>query len=113
MFEDIDPSLGFMLLPDTKWNRIDIGSLYCLAIPVRRGIRTIRDLRSEHLPLLINMRAKILAEMFTRYQLGPNDVRMYFHYLPTDYHLHMHVVNATWADPPGTLDLILSMSLLL
>jgi m7GpppX diphosphatase len=59
MTEDTDPDVGFMLLPDTKWDQTTITSLYCLALPLRRDLKSMRDLNYTHLPLLLNMRTKV------------------------------------------------------
>ena len=40
---------------DMKWNGLQVTDLYCSAIVHRRGIKSIRDLRAEHLPLLHNI----------------------------------------------------------
>lgn len=53
--EDPDPEVGFVMVPDMKWNRKNVETLYLIAIVHRRGIRSIRDLRLEHLPLLENI----------------------------------------------------------
>ena len=53
--EDPDPELGFLLLPDLKWDRKQIEDLYLVGIVHRHGIKSIRDLRTEHLPLLRNV----------------------------------------------------------
>lgn len=55
--EDLDPNDGFVLVPDLKWNG-SIDTLYLLAIINKRDIKSIRDLRIEHLSLLQNIQAK-------------------------------------------------------
>ncbi|XP_054568684.1 m7GpppX diphosphatase isoform X2 [Eptesicus fuscus] len=55
VFENPDPSDGFVLIPDLKWNQQQLDDLYLIAICHRRGIRSLRDLTAEHLPLLRNI----------------------------------------------------------
>uniref|UniRef100_A0ABI7Z2D5 m7GpppX diphosphatase n=2 Tax=Felinae TaxID=338152 RepID=A0ABI7Z2D5_FELCA len=55
VFENPDPSDGFVLIPDLKWNQQQLDDLYLIAICHRRGIRSLRDLTPEHLPLLRNI----------------------------------------------------------
>ncbi|CAB0003980.1 unnamed protein product [Nesidiocoris tenuis] len=55
IFEDKDDATGFTLLPDLKWNGKQTVDLYCLALARPRGIKSLRDLRSEHIPLLKNI----------------------------------------------------------
>ena len=61
VLEDPDPELGFVLLPDMKWDRKSIDQLYLVAIVHKHGIRSLRDLGSEHLPLLENIRTNGLV----------------------------------------------------
>ena len=55
VFEDTDPETGFVLLPDLKWDQKQIENMYLVAICHRRGIKSLRDLNSSHLPLLKNI----------------------------------------------------------
>jgi m7GpppX diphosphatase len=96
LYEDLDLDAGFMLLPDFKWNLHSIRDLYCLVLCMRRDIRTLRDLRAEHLPLLRNIRdstAKFIAE---RFDVQSNQLRMYVHYAPSYYHFHVHVTHVEY-----------------
>jgi len=98
IFENPDPVSGFVLLPDLKWNPPVAGSegessmsqLYCLAICHNRGLHSIRDLRAEHLPLLKNMRDQGCKAIEDKYGVHRNTLRLYFHYQPSFYHLHVH-----------------------
>lgn len=55
VFEDPDPETGFILLPDMKWDRKDMNSLYLVAIVHKHGIKSLRDLNGDTLPLLKNI----------------------------------------------------------
>ena len=55
MFEDADPEVGFILVPDLKWTGEQMEDLYLQAIVHRRDITCLRELRSEHIPLLKNI----------------------------------------------------------
>ena len=55
VFEDPDPENGFILLPDMKWDGKQIQDLYLVCIIHRHGLRSLRDLTTEHLPLLRNI----------------------------------------------------------
>ncbi|XP_062504459.1 m7GpppX diphosphatase-like isoform X2 [Corticium candelabrum] len=58
VFDDPDPETGFVLISDLKWDGKTVDSLYLLGICYARGIRCLRDLSTQHLPLLKNMLAK-------------------------------------------------------
>lgn len=63
MFEDPDPNIGFILLPDLKWDDNEKGSVYLLAICHTRSVKSLRDLNATHLPLLNNIKKKSLVRI--------------------------------------------------
>lgn len=97
---DSDPRNGYVLLPDSKWEKINLGNLHCQAIVQDRTLRSIRDLTSDHLPLLYNLRDSVFAHLEKAFShLGPlqeNKLRFYFHYQPSYYHLHLHIAALTF-----------------
>lgn len=58
VFQDPDPETGFVLLPDFKWDQKDLQNLYLLAICRKRNILSLRELGTDHLPLLKNILEK-------------------------------------------------------
>lgn len=100
IYEDPDPENGFVLLPDLKWNGRNVENLYVLAITHRRDIKSLRDLNHSHLPLLRNIRTKAAEAIESRYGILSTQLRMYFHYQPSFYHLHIHI-NPVRNDAPG------------
>merc|ERR550532_1308978 len=49
VYEDPDPESGFILLPDMKWDRKQMEDLYLVAIIHQKNIKSLRDLRAQHL----------------------------------------------------------------
>lgn len=90
VFEDPDEELGFVLLPDLKWDGKTKETLYCLAIIRQRGIKSLRDLNGSHVPLLENIRKQGHEAIKSKYGVEGTQLRAYFHYQPTFYHLHVH-----------------------
>ena len=80
----------FILEKDYKFNEGDIRTMYCLMMPIQRDLKTVRDLRADHLPMLKSVRDESLKAIEEKWSLDPSKVRAYFHYLPTYYHLHVH-----------------------
>ncbi|XP_008587673.1 PREDICTED: m7GpppX diphosphatase-like [Galeopterus variegatus] len=101
IFENPDPSDGFVLIPDLKWNQQQLDDLYLIAICHRRGIRSLRDLTPEHLPLLRNILCLGQEAILQRYQVKGDRLRVYLHYLPSYYHLHVHFT-ALGFEAPGS-----------
>lgn len=100
IFEDPNPEIGFVLLPDLKWDGRNIENLYILVITHKRDIKSLRDLNNSHLPLLRNIRTRAAEAIELRYGILSTQLRMYFHYQPSFYHLHIHI-NPIRNDAPG------------
>lgn len=78
----------FIICKDIIWKSNQSYDFYILAIPII-NLKTIRDLRHEHLPLLKAIKNKII-EIATGYKLNPDNLYMFFHYHPSYYHIHLH-----------------------
>uniref|UniRef100_T1P8I4 m7GpppX diphosphatase n=1 Tax=Musca domestica TaxID=7370 RepID=T1P8I4_MUSDO len=100
IYEDPDMENGFILLPDLKWDGRNVETLYVLAITHKHDIKSLRDLNASHLPLLRNIRKRSAEAVEKRYGLAASQLRMYFHYQPSFYHLHIHI-NPVRNDAPG------------
>jgi len=106
VYSDPDEKAGFGLLVDFKWrshpktmallqeNPISkpLG-VYCIVFPVRKDIRSLRDLTAEHLPLLRNVRDAAYKQMADVYGLVKNKLRLFVHYHPQYYYFHVHVTS--------------------
>lgn len=99
VFEDPDEENGFILLPDMKWDGQQLTDLYLSAIVRRRDIKSIRDLRQDHLPLLYNILNKGTSEIAKKYNIPRSQLVMYFHYQPSYYHLHVHFTHVSYEAP--------------
>ena len=86
---------NFVVLPDTRWNPNDgnTDDLYFLAIIKNRHIKSIRDLTGNDIPLLEDMAKKIPQFAKQKYGINEKFLRMYFHYKPSTWHLHLHINN--------------------
>ncbi|XP_039871116.1 m7GpppX diphosphatase [Simochromis diagramma] len=100
VYEDPDPDVGFVLLPDFKWDQKQVDDLYLIAIAHQRDIKSLRDLTSEHVPLLQNIFQKGKEAILQRYNLPASKLRVYLHYQPSYYHLHVHFTKLGY-DAPG------------
>ncbi|XP_065117275.1 m7GpppX diphosphatase [Paramisgurnus dabryanus] len=99
IYEDPDPDTGFVLLPDFKWDQKQLENLYLIAIVHRRDIKSLRDLTSEHLSLLRNIRSKGEDTIQKRYGVPVSKLRVYLHYQPSYYHLHIHFTSLDYEAP--------------
>jgi len=95
----------FLLNTDPKWHthpscdgsdrqswfkHASVVDLYCLGICQRRDVRSMRDLRAEHLPLLramLNVGRDVIERV---YGVTGEEMRVFVHYPPQFYHFHVH-----------------------
>ncbi|XP_068028359.1 m7GpppX diphosphatase isoform X1 [Anomalospiza imberbis] len=99
--ENPDPSNGFVLVPDLKWNQNQLDDLYLIALVHRRQIKSLRDLTAEHLPLLRNVLQEGKEAIEKRFGVPGSQLRIYLHYQPSYHHLHVHFT-ALGYDAPGS-----------
>ncbi|KAI5184723.1 m7GpppX diphosphatase [Nematocida homosporus] len=83
----IDPD--FLICPDLKWDRVNLDSLYLVVLFKDASLYTIRELQAQHIPLLKRV-IKAVEKVLSTYGLDLNQIKMYFHYYPTFYRLHIH-----------------------
>ncbi|KAK6356168.1 hypothetical protein TWF718_000540 [Orbilia javanica] len=93
VYEDEDKEMGFILLPDLKWDLVTMTSLYLSVIVHRTDIRSIRDFTPAHIPFLTALRSKVLTAVSSKYSLPGDLLKIYVHYQPSYYHFHVHVVH--------------------
>lgn len=110
LYEDPDPKLGFIILPDLKWDQKTLSSLYLQGIVHDRSLRSLRDLKKHHAPLLRNIRDKaaLVAQQRFGLRLQPEPesrgmLRCFIHYHPSFYHLHVHILSASFTSHPGAI----------
>lgn len=100
IFENPDPENGFILIPDFKWDQKQMDDLYLIAICHRRDLKSLRNLTPDHLPLLKNILQEGQEAIERNYNVSQNQLRIYFHYQPSYYHLHVHFTALSY-DAPG------------
>jgi m7GpppX diphosphatase len=80
-----------LLTPRSKWYQHPAtADLYCLGIVKQSGLRTLRDLRGEHIPMLKGMMQEGMKAIQTIYGIESNQIRVFVHYQPQFYHFHVH-----------------------
>ena len=80
ILEDSDPETGFILLPDLKWDRKTMSSLYAMAVVHRKDITSLRDLKKKHVPWLKDMHKKLLKGICDRYEdIESDQLKVYVH----------------------------------
>ncbi|KAF7309748.1 Scavenger mRNA decapping enzyme [Mycena indigotica] len=88
-------SSSFLIIPDMKWDLHTLSSLYLVAIVRDSSIKSIRDLRTQHIPLLKSIRKEATAVAKEKWAIESGGLRFFIHYHPTYYHFHVHIVHAS------------------
>jgi hypothetical protein len=70
-------------------------SFHWLAVVADTGLRTLRDLRGEHIPMLQQLHAQACQKIYDEYGVEPGQVMAYIHYPPSVYQLHIHFKHLT------------------
>jgi m7GpppX diphosphatase len=101
--------LDIIVIPTYTWDSINIDKLHILCLPTDKNLRTIRDLSLKDVPLLEHMKAVSLEQIQQKYGLKEENLKIFFHYDPSTYHLHIHFINnanvETWSSVEYSHDL--------
>lgn len=89
-YKDKDPETGFTLCLDIGTGSEIKENFHCLALVEARDLLTMRDLNETHLPLLEKMNTVGRKEISKQFDVPEDQIRCYFHYHPSFYHLHLH-----------------------
>jgi m7GpppX diphosphatase len=82
-----------LIIPTYMWDGKNIDKLHILCMPIDVSLRSIRSLNSSHISLLEHMKQKTIEIITNKYNLDEHYLKMFFHYQPSAYHLHIHFVN--------------------
>ena len=71
---------------------MDITKMYLLVFPNDKTLHTLRDLTKTNIDLLVHIKTKTLEVIKSMWGFDSNIIKMYLHYTPSTYHLHIHFV---------------------
>jgi len=84
-----------IVIPTYMWDSVNIDKLHILCLPIDLNLRSIRSLTNEHIPLLEHMERVTTEIIKIKYDLDECYLKMFFHYEPSTYHLHIHFANVS------------------
>lgn len=85
--------VDYVLVPDKGWTDQKADDLHLLAIFKRDDLLSIRDLKDSDAKLLQSASQLACTMIKDRYGLGVDQLKIYFHYYPSTWQLHIHFVN--------------------
>jgi m7GpppX diphosphatase len=93
-----------IVVPNYKWNSTNLDKLHILCLPMDTSLRSIRSLTLKHIPLLKHMK-KVTTEIIKKkYNIDEGFLKMFFHYDPSTYHLHIHFSNVSNIDSLSSVE---------
>lgn len=84
---------SIIVIPTYTWDSINIDKLHILCLPTDKSLRTIRDLNFANVTLMEHMKKVTLQQIEEKYGLKEENLKIFFHYDPSTYHLHIHFIN--------------------
>lgn len=97
-----------VIAPNYTWAKTcddnNLNKMYLLVFPMDRKLHTLRDLNSTHIPLLTHIKNKTLEVIKEKYGFDSNVIKMFIHYAPTTYHLHIHFVLVSNTDVNSSIE---------
>ena len=82
-----------IMMPNLSWKNNNIKDLYLLVIFKDKNLYSVRTLNNKHIDMLERTRENIYNMLEIKYGLTKQNVMMYFHYKPSVWQLHLHVIN--------------------
>jgi diadenosine tetraphosphate (Ap4A) HIT family hydrolase len=81
-----------VIIPNYTWDQTNILKMHLLVFPTDKSIHSLRDLNYSHTKLLTHIKTKTLETIKLIYGFDSNIIKMFIHYTPSTYHLHIHFV---------------------
>ena len=93
-----------IIIPTYIWDGKNLDKLHILCLPTDITLRSIRSLTSCHINLLEHMKYVTLNVIKNKYDIDEHYVKMFFHYEPSTYHLHIHFINVAHHDARSSVE---------
>lgn len=93
-----------IVIPTYMWDGKNVEKLHLLCMPTDISLRSIRSLTSTHIPLLEYMKQVTLDIIKQRFNIDEYHLKIFFHYEPSTYHLHIHFVNVAFHDARSSIE---------
>lgn len=100
LYQDDD----FALVPDIKWDGKNRWELRVVAFFKQEGLYSIRELTDQHINLLEKVKNKGCEIIEKKFGLSEEQLKIYFHYRPTVWQLHMHFVCLFLKTPASSIE---------
>lgn len=93
-----NPKLKYEIIKDRKWKDNNINNLHLLIIYKSDKLKSIRDIKSQDIKTIDQSLLDAKKIMEDKYKLSIKNCHIYFHYHPSIWQLHLHIVNCLKKD---------------
>lgn len=93
-YEDED----FMIINDYKWDRRNMKNMYILLIFKEKQYRSVRDFNNSE---ILKKAKSAILDVLKKFEVAESSTCMFFHYRPSYFRAHIHIVNIS-TSLPGT-----------
>jgi len=91
----------FVIIPNHKWDQRSLSDFYLVLLFKNPDLYSIREL--EDCKILERAKKAMIDTCKRVYNFEAQDVYLFFHYQPTFYSLHLHIVNVNFFGPFSTV----------
>lgn len=92
----------YVLIRDQVWNTndldININELHMLALISDKRLSSVREIKQNDLDMLVRIKNDSIIKIQEKYNLDQEKMKVYFHYTPSTYQLHIHFVHIEKCD---------------
>jgi hypothetical protein len=83
----------YILIPDYAWDGENLQELHVLGIIREKRLASIREIKQSDLEMLVRIKEESIVKIEEKYDLKQDKIKMFFHYTPSTYLLHIHFVH--------------------
>lgn len=91
LYKENTEEMEFIITQSPDFDPSNISSFKLLVLTYNEKLRSIRDLRGEHIPLLKLIKKKTEEIVEEKYHIKKNQIRFYIHYFPSFWYFHIHI----------------------
>lgn len=94
----ISQTSEYILLNDYTWDSKHMNELHMLGILCDKHLKSVREITYNNTYMLLNIKYECLNKIKEIYNVDSEKIKVYFHYPPSTYQLHIHFVHIDKCD---------------
>lgn len=107
----IDQTSEYILMRDYTWNttesNINMDDMHILGIICDKRLRSVREITQADLEMLVRIKQDAISKIYEKYKIDQDKIKVFFHYTPSTYQLHIHFVHIKKCNHKTSVDVCL------